>query len=349
MVRWFSAWLRTPLRHQPRSQRGQAIIMMAIALPVLVGFVGLVADVGLLYVVKGRLQNSVDAAALAGAQGLPGSYAETLACDYITLNPVSNMTGSQCTGKADVTLTADSITVVAHRSVPSLIIHVLPGSFLPANVGARAKVKIGSPASGCVFPFFLQLKEITTPWTLTSLTRGTMVDVGSGASAIRDAMQVGNCSKSGTVNAGGIDLKPGESAQISSGWQDRLQNVATSSCPQGDVIANYRVQVATGQYQLLSTLTPTNCPRLVILSVLPNATTADGKYTGNEKNLSLLGFAAFWIRDYCDHPTCTFSYDGGVSITKGNVWGYFVPLSVPATTYTTYNPAFGTKVVVMTE
>jgi hypothetical protein len=216
-------------------------------------------------------------------------------------------------------------------------------------VGARAKVKIGSPAAGCVFPFFLQLKEITTPWTLTSLTRGTMIDFGSGANAIKDGMQVGNCSKPGTVSGGGIDLKPGASAQIESGWHDRLQNVASSSCAQGDVVANYRVQVATGQYQLLPTLTPTNCPRLVILSVLPNATTADGKYTGNEKNLSLLGFAAFWIRDYCEKPTCTFSYDGGVTITKGNVWGYFVPLSVPATTYTTYNSSFGTKVVVMTE
>ena len=90
------------------------------------------------------------------------------------------------------------------------------------------------------------------------------------------------------------------------------------------------------------------CPRLVILSVLPNAPSG-GSYAGNEKNLSVLGFASFWIRDYCTQPTCTFPYAGGKTIAKGEVWGYFVPLQVAGGQYTTYNATFGTKMIVMTE
>jgi Flp pilus assembly protein TadG len=349
MVGWFSGWLRTPVRRQQRALRGQATIYMAVALAMLVGFVGLVLDGGMLFVLKGRLQNSVDAAALAGAQGLPtAANAASIACGYIDLNPVSNMTGAQCTGKADVAVSESNtkITVTAFRSWTPLLLPAI-GITGPTNVRAKAVVKIGSPASGCVFPFFIQVKELDTPWTLVHLSRGNLVDVGSGASDIKNAM-AGACLKSGAVNAGGIDLKPGESAQIESGWEERLKNVASSSCPNGDVIGNYRVTVGPSQYEVSPALNPTNCPRLVILPVLPNAP-GGGSYAGNEKDLSLQGFAAFWVRDYCDKSTCNFSYDGGVAINKGAVWGYFVPLNVPATTYTTYNPSLGTKVVIMTE
>jgi Flp pilus assembly protein TadG len=349
MAGWFSAWLRRPLRRRLRALRGQAIIYMAVALTALVGRVGLVLDGGTMFVLRGRLQNSVDAAALAGAQGLPtAANAESIACAYIDLNPVSAMTGAQCSGKATVGITENytKITVTAYRSWTPVLLPVV-GISGPTNVRAKAVVKIGSPASGCVFPFFIQAKELATPWTLVPLARGNLIDIGSGASAIKNAMAGLTC-KSGKVNAADIDLKPGESAQIESGWEERLKNVALSSCPNGDVIGNYRVAVGDGKYEVLPALNPTNCPRLVVLPVLPNAP-GGGSYAGNEKGLSLQGFAAFWIRDYCTQPTCSFSYDGGVTINKGAVWGYFVPLNVPAETYTTYNPDFGTKVVVMTE
>jgi hypothetical protein len=51
-----------------REQKGSVIIITALSLVVLVGFMGLALDIGHLYIVKTELQNSADAAALAAAK-----------------------------------------------------------------------------------------------------------------------------------------------------------------------------------------------------------------------------------------------------------------------------------------
>lgn len=55
---------------QIRNQKGFAIVYVALLISVLFGFLGLAVDVGHLYVVRGKLQNAADAAALAGAWSL---------------------------------------------------------------------------------------------------------------------------------------------------------------------------------------------------------------------------------------------------------------------------------------
>ena len=47
-------------------QKGSVLALLAILLPVLLGFTGLAVDIGRLYMEKGRLQNIADAAVLAG-------------------------------------------------------------------------------------------------------------------------------------------------------------------------------------------------------------------------------------------------------------------------------------------
>lgn len=53
-----------------KDQKGLAIVYIALMISALFGFVGLAVDVGHLYVVRGKLQNAADAAALAGAWSL---------------------------------------------------------------------------------------------------------------------------------------------------------------------------------------------------------------------------------------------------------------------------------------
>ena len=58
----------TLLRNRPlRSSKGQALILLAVAFLVLLGFVGLITDVGILYIFMGHLRRAVDAASLAAA------------------------------------------------------------------------------------------------------------------------------------------------------------------------------------------------------------------------------------------------------------------------------------------
>jgi collagen type I alpha len=66
-----------------RREEGQSVIFVTIALLVLLGFVGLVLDVGQLYVAQRHLQTATDAAALAAAQDLPnGTTALATVCTY---------------------------------------------------------------------------------------------------------------------------------------------------------------------------------------------------------------------------------------------------------------------------
>jgi hypothetical protein len=74
--------------------RGSVVVMMTAGVVALLGATTLAVDVGYLYVVRNQLQNAVDAAALAGAQGLlaqPGNYtadgaAVRLAMEYAARN-----------------------------------------------------------------------------------------------------------------------------------------------------------------------------------------------------------------------------------------------------------------------
>ena len=83
----------------PGNQKGFALVYVTLLILVLFGTLGLAVDASHLYVVRGELQNSADAAALAGAWSLhrdpanPGEIlplnwgrAETAATDYIKLN-----------------------------------------------------------------------------------------------------------------------------------------------------------------------------------------------------------------------------------------------------------------------
>jgi hypothetical protein len=81
---------------KPARERGQSIVLLALALIALVAFVGLATDVALLYVAKAHLQRAIDAAALAAANKLPDqTEARATAYEFTRLHgytfaPVSN-------------------------------------------------------------------------------------------------------------------------------------------------------------------------------------------------------------------------------------------------------------------
>ncbi len=60
------------------NEDGQAIVLLALLLVVLLGFTALAIDVGMVALTKSRMQNAADAAALAGAQDLHISSSEAI-------------------------------------------------------------------------------------------------------------------------------------------------------------------------------------------------------------------------------------------------------------------------------
>jgi hypothetical protein len=126
-----------------RNERGQAIVLMVIALAVLTGMAALVLDVGIWMRTDRRLQATADAAALAGAQKLPADVggAKALAQTY------ANQNGGDVLG-SDITVTStynanDTISVKAAKTEPGIFSKVL--GINSASISANAKARVDSP------------------------------------------------------------------------------------------------------------------------------------------------------------------------------------------------------------
>jgi Flp pilus assembly protein TadG len=165
------------MRRCLRLSRGQMAVVMTIALPVLIGAMGLGADVGVLYLNWVRLQKAADAAALAGAEQLTGdptttsnssitACAQLYACqDGMSVEPQGSCPNNAetCTGGTNDTMTvtpasdAKSVTVTISRTVPYFFFRVL--GLTQGGVAVRATAGILPTTGACqAAPFGLPCK-----------------------------------------------------------------------------------------------------------------------------------------------------------------------------------------------
>lgn len=127
-----------------KSERGQAFVLAAVAMVMLMGMAALVLDVGNWYRDKRRLQGTADAAALAGAQQLPDNAAGARA-QALTY---ANKNGGDVAG-ADIIVTSqympnDTIEVNGRRNDPGIFSKVI--GFSGANITAHAKALVEPPS-----------------------------------------------------------------------------------------------------------------------------------------------------------------------------------------------------------
>jgi hypothetical protein len=127
-----------------KNERGQALVVMALALTMMIGMAALALDVGHWFRDKRRLQGTADAAALAGAQQLPTSPsgAQTMALNY------ANMNGGNVAGANIIVSSAyepnDTITVNGLRTDSGIFTGLFGvGS---VSISAHAKARVGPPA-----------------------------------------------------------------------------------------------------------------------------------------------------------------------------------------------------------
>jgi Flp pilus assembly protein TadG len=75
-----------------KNESGQAMVIFAVSMVVLLGFVALAVDTGSVALTKSKMQNATDAAALAAAQDLPDATAAQLTAEqYAELNGVDGV------------------------------------------------------------------------------------------------------------------------------------------------------------------------------------------------------------------------------------------------------------------
>lgn len=126
--------------------RGQVLVLFCLALFVLIGFMALAVDLGVLYTDRRRMQTAADAAAIAGANSLQnGATCSSNGClaatDVATINfytsGVNNVTVAVGTPNPAPSPTDGTyVQVSVSQSVPTYFMRVL--GFASVNVGAKA-------------------------------------------------------------------------------------------------------------------------------------------------------------------------------------------------------------------
>ncbi|MCY0899853.1 MAG: pilus assembly protein TadG-related protein [Firmicutes bacterium] len=219
-----NVWSRLRARH------GQVLPLVALGLPLIIGMAGLSITIGSLYLSETRLQNAVDAAALAGAQEMAAGDANAVASQsaLITQNDPA---------AANPTVTAENTpfdTVVASATA------TIPGSFAALfghktfTLTARAVAQYG-PGPAFDYAVFQGSTSTSSPLTFNG---GDTVTGSIHSNGNIDL--TGSVSISGAVNAAGTIKETGND---STGPLEPNQSVV--AMPKWDVPAPPTVESAS--------------------------------------------------------------------------------------------------------
>ncbi len=310
--------------------------MVTIMMMTLIALTALATDTGMLWVYRRHLQNSVDAAALAGGSGLPDPViAEAKACEYVYLNEVNGMSGGDCDGKAEVliedgtwgaiTVENSKITVFTQRTYTPMF-----GSAIgldPIDVWADATVAIASIRTTCVFPLYQTLDLLDTEdendvWDedtngvilnkVTLMKTGAegnnqgnflalQVDGTSSGAAFRDAIaSPDGCDGNQTTET--ADTATGDKVgPLDQGMAERRDLwEAQGNCLSMDATDYLREDGKLWKYPLGTEgnieLTPETCYRMVKIPLLEGGF---GEYNGTEQEVEIIGFLVFYISNWC--------------------------------------------------
>lgn len=363
------------------NRQGAVMIIIAVAFVAIVGFCSLVVDIGNLLLTRQKLSNSVDAAALAGANIMGEKFAEAnvkdyaiaAAEEYIRENEWEIVTAGHL-GKAmavavsdtkkvelDISVSEDhrEITVRGNTQVKHFLATVLGISESTVSAAATARVDPATSVTGVV-PVGIPAETFDQP------------DFGFGKECVlklpaQDGNQGGWRSFLGSGNCGLLD--PGSTGQGSSRdideeernghgsdeWREDFINGYNKEISKGDLIAtiqgnrNGPVKAAVEARLNQCTHSPkcsisryeNNCPRVIIVPVYEK-----GEEKGNHViNVRTVGFAKFLLIDYSE------DLDEHGNIESSSIKGWFLEGSIegdPDPTSSTISE-YGTYVVYLSK
>jgi Putative Flp pilus-assembly TadE/G-like len=329
------AW-RSLLERLRRGNTGQALVMVTVMFMVLIGFAAIATDTGMLWMNRRSLQNSADAAALAGVQALPNDVggATTAGCVYATeKNAVPGMVGkagTTCGGKADLSILTtyfanDTIKVTAYKTINPIF--GMAVGFGSVEIGATAKALVGSVGSACGVPLFQTEGLLTSGGVWGSsgvvLNKPTIMKTSDSASGNFLALQLPSgsssasdfrnslangaaCAAAGAAEySGSATTNPGNMVgPLDQGMKDRETAwTAQGNCPSKIAGSYLRSDGNLWKFPLGTAnntqLTPSNCYRLIVVPVLDaNISTINGS-----TSLPIKGFAMFYISNWCGNQS----------------------------------------------
>jgi Flp pilus assembly protein TadG len=297
------------LRWLWRGELGQGLVLGTLFMVVILGFAAMAVDVGLFLHERRELQKAADAAALAGAQELPGSPgdAQQRAEEWAENNGID---GDELEAIEITTTyaTNDTITVAVKRDVPFVFARVL--GFTSNTMEADATARVGSPAAMSGLLPFGVLEDAISPTESTVLKYdaqnvshgnfGALGIDGPGGNIYRETIKYGCetplCSQSQDTCADPTtETKPGNMVgPTREGVEWRIDNTP-SECDEFDEV----FQEVDGTYQLTSQCNPfpstgpNDSSRVVIVPVI-------GELCNGRCDVTILKFAMFFLEELGD-------------------------------------------------
>jgi Flp pilus assembly protein TadG len=312
-----------------RGQAGQALPLICLFMVTLLGFAGVVIDLGDAYLQRQETQNVADAAALAGAAAVPTGAYDTAAQQMAAKNDIA---GDGVVVNFDNT---DTVTVTVTRAAPTFFLRVFGIGSIPVSTTAKATIAVLAQVQGHVAPYAVT-EDVYANGTGTTLFK----ENGPGAYGTVDLPATGNASGgscSGNTNLGtppnvsaevGGQLQSGSlliggCLSVKSGASQPSANVVNQLPPVNDAMSQDLQSIGGGQYQVIPQAWDDASglpPRLMTVPIVQSL-------PGGNGNATITGFAWFYVTSATNH---------GNKLTINGQW---VSLGIPASGQTTpYQP-----------
>lgn len=266
-----------------KGESGTVLVVVALLMLTLVGFIALAIDGGRIYMEKGRLQKALDSAVLAGAQELQlndgGTKAKQVAED------ISGKNNFPLDDKDLTPVVGESITAGKDSPVPMTFAQVFGVPSITVHAKATAKILPLIKANG-VAPIAVEKSAIPSD-SVPSGTQETQLNCGSngkihgncgyvrlgdgsGASDLNKAIINGSTYEVGTTTA---ETEPG-------GMVGQVKNAITT------LINN-----DSGKLQCQSALTAdSSCSRVITIVVIDSWVGINGS-----DQIKIVGLASYWL------------------------------------------------------
>jgi len=291
-----------------KASKGQAMFIVILALPVIVGVLTLVMDVGNLYYNQTSMQVAVDSGVLSGALYLPSypSQAISVAEDYAQRNGIKASEIISCTVSAD----NKTVLMTTGRNIPCFFCAVLGEGTAHADTAPSTETTSGAGIKVGASALIVPIKAATgvVPLGLdyrTDLNFGNVVQLKQGQ------VGAGNWSPLALGGTGGDNYR----TNIQSGYPGKVSVGDSLQTEPGNVVGpttqafQYRIsmgqnQFSTGTFQNHDL----NDPRVMLIPIV------DFSNINGSSQVPMKGFAMMWI----------VGIDG-----QGTITCYFIEQSVP--------------------
>jgi len=261
-----------------KEESGAALVIVAISMVALLGFTALTIDGGRLYSEKSKLQKALDAAVLAGAQGIRTNenQAKTIARE------VSQKNGYSLTKNEELTVVGNEIKAEKEVSVQLTFAKALGMSETIVSAKAKARLEPIKKADG-ITPIAIQISDVPNK---------TIINCGDK----NPGENHGNCGYLRIDGSGAKDL--GEA--IKNGLTYEIgQPVSTepghNTGQVGDAIEFLIKSDESKSYCRSASTANNSCKRVINIVVIETWEGING-----QKPVTPIGFASYWIDKYED-------------------------------------------------